>query len=73
MMRYYQALNYLQKGDDGRARAEIFKIRQAIDDSKQIWKKELEIAQAEMNKKNIDLEKGLSLGMKNPSKATSHE
>ena len=66
MMRYYQALNYLQKGDDGRARAEIFKIRQAIDDSKQIWKKELEIAQAEMNKKNIDLEKGLESGNEEP-------
>ena len=26
MMRYYQALNYLQKGDDGRARAEIFRL-----------------------------------------------
>ena len=66
MMRYYQALNYLQKGDDGRARAEIFKIRQAIDDSKQIWNKELEIAQAEMNKKNIDLEKGLESGNEEP-------
>ena len=40
MMRVYQALNYLQLNDPGRARAEIFKSRQAIDDSKEIWKKE---------------------------------
>ena len=53
--------------------AEIFKIRQAIDDSKQIWKKELEIAQAEMNKRILIWRKVWSPGMKNPSKATSHE
>ena len=61
MMRYYQALNYLQEGDKGRARAEIFKTRQAIEDSKQIWKKELVIAREQMKKKGVDLDKGLAV------------
>jgi hypothetical protein len=59
MMRFYQALNYLQTGDQGRARAEIFKIRQAVEDSKQIWKRELEISREQMAKKGIDLDKGI--------------
>jgi uncharacterized protein len=66
MMRYYQALNYLQQGDKGRARAEIFKTRQAIEDSKQIWKKELVMANVQMKKKGIDLEKGMSVSADNP-------
>ncbi|MBT3666696.1 MAG: hypothetical protein HN548_04390 [Opitutae bacterium] len=61
MMRYYQALNYLQEGDKGRARAEIFKTRQSIEDSKQIWKKELVIAREQMKKKGVDLDKGLAV------------
>ena len=60
MMRYFQAINYLQLGHKGRARAEIFKIRQAIDDSKQIWKKEMELVSFEMEKKGVDLENGLN-------------
>ena len=59
MMRFYQALNYLQLDDKGRARAEIFKSRQAIEDSKEIWKKELQAAQSAMNKKGIDLDRGM--------------
>jgi hypothetical protein len=66
MMRYYQALNYLQQGDKGRARAEIFKTRQAIEDSKQIWKKELEMAKEQMKKKGIELEKGMSVSNNDP-------
>ena len=66
MLRYYQALNYLQLGDKGRARAEIFKIRQAIEDSKQIWEKELSIAKEQMKKKGIELEKGMT-ALKNNS------
>ena len=38
MLRTYQAHNYLLDGDRGRARAEIFKTRQAIQDSKDLWK-----------------------------------
>ena len=66
MMRYYQALNYLQEGDKGRARAEIFKTRQAIEDSKQIWKKELVIAREQMKKKGVDLDKGMSVSNNDP-------
>ena len=44
MLRTYQAHNYLLDGDRGRARAEIFKTRQAIQDSKDLWKLELEAA-----------------------------
>lgn len=64
MMRYYQALNYLQTGDQGRARAEIFKIRQAVDDSKQIWKRELEISREQMAKKGVDLDEGIEKSQK---------
>jgi len=60
MMRVYQALNYLQLDQKGRARAEIFKSRQAIDDSKAIWKKELLAAQSEMKKKGVDLNQGIN-------------
>jgi hypothetical protein len=59
MMRFYQALNHLQLDEKGRARAEIFKSRQAIEDSKEIWKKELQAAQSAMNKKGIDLDRGM--------------
>lgn len=60
MMRVYQALNYLQLEEKGRARAEIFKSRQAIDDSKAIWKKELLAAQSEMEKKGVVLDQGIN-------------
>lgn len=60
MMRVYQALNYLQLDDKGRARAEIFKSRQAIEDSKEIWKKELQAAQSDMKKKGVDLDQGIN-------------
>ena len=59
MMRFYQALNYLQIGDKGRARAEIFKSRQAVEDSKEIWKKELQSAQSGLKDRGIDLDRGL--------------
>ena len=35
MLRTYQAHNYLLEGDRGRARAQVFKTRQAIQDSKE--------------------------------------
>ena len=60
MMRVYQALNYLQLDEIGRARAEIFKSRQAIEDSREIWKKELQSAQSEMKKKGVDLDQGIN-------------
>lgn len=64
MMRYYQAINYLQTGDQGRARAEIFKIRQAVDDSKQIWKRELAVAREQMAEEGVDLDEGLEKSQK---------
>ena len=39
-------------------RAEIFKSRQAIEDSREIWKKELTAAQSNMKKKGVDLDQG---------------
>ena len=60
MLRTYQAHNYLLDGDSGRARAEIFKTRQAIDDSKDLWKLELDTAREEAKKRKIDLGKTLS-------------
>ena len=66
MMRIYQALNYLQLDEKGRARAEIFKSRQAIEDSKEIWKKELLTAQSSMKKKGVDLNQGINAEGKNP-------
>jgi len=60
MMRMYQALNYLQLEEKGRARAEIFKSRQAIEDARQIWSKELLAAQEEMNRKGINLNRGMN-------------
>ena len=59
MMRFYQVLNYLQIGDKGRARAEIFKSRQAVEDSKEICKKELQYAQSGLKDRGIDLDRGL--------------
>jgi hypothetical protein len=64
MMRCYQALNYLQTGDKGRARAEIFKIRQAVEDSKQIWKRELESAREQMANRGVDIDEGLEKSQK---------
>ena len=66
MMRVYQALNYLQLDDKGRARAEIFKSRQAIEDSREIWKKELTAAQSNMKKKGVDLDQGINDKGNNP-------
>jgi hypothetical protein len=60
MLRTYQAHNYLLDGDNGRARAEIFKTRQAIQDSKDLWKLELETAREEAKKRKVDLGKTLS-------------
>ncbi|MFP6894378.1 MAG: hypothetical protein VCA18_11545 [Opitutales bacterium] len=57
MMWLYQALNYMEIGDAGRTRAEIFKTRQAISDAKLLWKEELEEAREQMKKKGIDLDK----------------
>jgi hypothetical protein len=69
MMRVYQALNYLQLNDSGRARAEIFKSRQAIEDSREIWKKELQTAQSEMKKKGVNLDQGINAQEENPLKS----
>jgi hypothetical protein len=60
MLRTYQAHNYLLEGDQGRARAEIFQTRQAIQDSKDLWKLELEAAREEAKKRKVDLGKTLS-------------
>ena len=60
MMRTYQAHNYLLEGNQGRAKAEIFKTRQAIQDSKDLWKMELEVAREEAKKRKVDLGKTLS-------------
>ncbi len=57
MLWLYQSINYLEAGDHGRARAEIFKARQAVTDAKLLWKKELDRAREEMKKKGIDLDK----------------
>jgi len=59
MMRLYQTHNYLLTGDRGRARAEIFKTRQAIQDSKDLWQIELEQAREEAKKQDLNLDKSL--------------
>ena len=59
MLRTYQAHNYLLEGDQGRARAEIFKTRQAIQDSKDLWKLELNHAREEAKNRKVDLGKTL--------------
>jgi hypothetical protein len=60
MLRTYQAHNYLLAGDFGRARAEIFKTRQAIEDTKDLWSKELSDAREKSEKKQVDLSKTLN-------------
>ena len=60
MLRTYQAHNYLLAGDRGRARAEIFKTRQAIEDTKDLWSKELSVAREKSEKKQVDLSKTLN-------------
>ena len=55
MLRTYQAHNYLLAKDYGRARAEIFKTRQAIEDTKDLWSKELSAAREMSKKKQVDL------------------
>ena len=59
MLRTYQAHNYLLEGDRGRARAQVFKTRQAIQDSKDIWELELDSAREQAKKHKIDLSKTL--------------
>ena len=69
MLRTYQAHNYMTQGDGGRARAEIFKVRQAIQDSKDLWAKELNAAREVSKKNKIDLGKTLrSQGVENSLK-----
>ena len=60
MLRTYQAHNYLLAGDRGRARAEIFKTRQAIEDTKDLWSQELSVAREKSEKKQVDLSKTLN-------------
>jgi uncharacterized protein len=71
MLRTYQAHNYLLMGDSGRARAEIFKTRQAIEDAKDIWSKELSVACEESKKKQVDISK--TLNAKSSSSALREE
>ncbi len=59
MLRLYQALNYLQIEDEGRARAQIFKIRQAVSDAKEIWKMELDASRELMRRKSVDLDQSI--------------
>ena len=61
MMWLYQAINCMEAGEDGRARAEIFKTRQAIADAKLLWNKELAGAREGMKKNGVDLDKTLAL------------
>tara|TARA_A100001015_G_scaffold318769_1_gene439636 strand:- start:739 stop:2166 length:1428 start_codon:yes stop_codon:yes gene_type:complete len=60
MLRIYQALNFFEIGKKKRARAEIFKIRQALQDAKEIWKSELDASREAMRRKSIDLDKGIT-------------
>ena len=71
MLRTYQAHNYLLMGDSGRARAEIFKTRQAIEDAKDIWSKELSVACEESKEKQVDISK--TLNAKSSSSALREE
>ena len=59
MLRLYQALNFMEMGEQGRARAEIFKTRQAVQDAKELWRNELDASRELMSKKGIDLEEGI--------------
>jgi len=45
MVNLYQGLNYFQLGDEGRARAQIFRIRGRVQNAKEIWKLKLEAAE----------------------------
>ena len=60
MLRLYQALNFMELGKQGRARAEIFKTRQAVQDAKELWNAELTASRELMSKKGIDLDKGFN-------------
>ena len=60
MLRIYQALNFLEIGNMKKARAEIFKTRQALQDAKEIWKAELDASRETMRRKSIDLDKGIT-------------
>ncbi len=57
MINLYQALNYFQMDDDGRARAQIFRIRGRVQDAKDIWKRRLaELESAESSQKTVKWE-----------------
>ena len=65
MLRLYQALNFMELGKQGRARAEIFKTRQAVQDAKELWNAELDASRELMSKRGIDLEKGFKRAEEN--------
>lgn len=69
MLRMYQGLNFLHTGDFGRARAEIFKIRQAINDAKEIWQMQLDASREVMASRSIsldhDIQKNSGDGLRN--------
>ena len=60
MLWLYQALNYADAGDFGRARAKIFKTRQAVADAKLIWQKELQAARENMTRKGVNLDETMA-------------
>ncbi|MFP6900639.1 MAG: hypothetical protein VCA36_06825, partial [Opitutales bacterium] len=41
MVNLYQGLNYFQLDDEGRARAQVFRVRGRVQDAKDIWKRRL--------------------------------
>jgi uncharacterized protein len=49
MVNLYQSLNYFQMRDEGRARAQIFRIRGRVQDAKDIWKRRLDEAESKRN------------------------
>ncbi len=65
MLRLYQALNFFATGEKERARAQIFKTRQAIQDAREIWKMELEASRQAMKRRSIDLDEVTRLLRKN--------
>lgn len=65
MLRLYQALNFLEVKEYGKARAEIFKTRQAVQDAREIWKNEFEFSRKKMHSQSIDLQKIVNKSKKN--------
>ena len=45
MVNLYQGLNYFQLEDEGRARAQFFRVRARVQDAKDIWKRKLSEAE----------------------------